>query len=111
MNDEILREKARQAIRSGKLPTRKPARRLGGLGRGGVCAVCGERLTPTQMEIEIEFNRHGSTPGLDTHQLHPRCFAAWEFEIHSRLDQGSISSRDPRDPYHLPPGAAAVEAD
>ena len=33
MNDECtLREKARQAISGGKLPTRKPDRTLGGLG-------------------------------------------------------------------------------
>jgi hypothetical protein len=30
------------------------------------------------IEIEIEFNRHGATPGLDRYHLHVRCFAAWE---------------------------------
>ena len=85
MNDECtLREKARQAISGGRLPTRKPDRTLGGLGSGSTCAVCGGLLTLTQMELEIEFNRHGS-PGLDTYHLHPRCFAAWELESHNML--------------------------
>ena len=50
----------------------------GGLGRGGPCALCGQLLTPTGMEIEIEFGRKGTTSRLDTYVLHPRCFAAWE---------------------------------
>jgi hypothetical protein len=32
------------------------------------------------LELEIEFNRHGVTPGLDRYHLHVRCYAAWEFE-------------------------------
>jgi len=39
---------------------------LGGLGRGGACALCGEPLTPTGMEIEIEFGRQGTTRWLET---------------------------------------------
>ena len=85
MGDEcILRETALEAIIGGTLPTRKPDRTLGGLGSGKTCAVCGDLLTPTQMALEIEFNRHGS-PGLDTYHLHPRCFAAWELESHNML--------------------------
>jgi hypothetical protein len=37
-------------------------------------------VTPDQAEIEIEFNRHGPTPGLDRYHLHARCFTAWESE-------------------------------
>jgi hypothetical protein len=65
VNDEnILREKAREAIASGKLPMRKAHRALGGLGTGRTCALCGGLLTPTQMEIEIELNPQGSAHGL-----------------------------------------------
>lgn len=79
MNDDCaLHAKAREALQSGKLPTRKPDRTLGGLGRGGACALCGTLLTPTGMEIEVEFARKGTTSRLDTYLLHPRCFAAWE---------------------------------
>ena len=81
MPDELLlREKAREAIGSGALPTSKPDRMFGGPGSNVACAVCGEPVTNDQMEFEIEFNRHGTTPSLDRYYLHPRCFAAWEFE-------------------------------
>jgi len=81
MPDEpLLREKAREAIRSGKLPLRKPARILGGLGTGESCGVCGLMLTPTDMEIEAEFGRRDGPGRLDGFHAHPRCYAAWEFE-------------------------------
>jgi len=88
MHDEpIFREKAREAIRSGKLPTSKPHRTYGGTGSGVDCPVCGEPVNRDQMELEIEFARHGSTPavastapGFDRYHLHLRCFAAWELE-------------------------------
>jgi hypothetical protein len=82
-----LRDKARETIRSGRLPLRKPARILGGLGSGRPCALCGTLLLPTQMEFEIEFNRSGSMQELDKYHLHPRCFGAWEFEIQSLSTQ------------------------
>ncbi|SRR6266404_1853205 len=108
MKDECtLREKAREAIGKGKLPTRKPDRILGGLGSEEICAVCGELLMPTRMEFEIEFNRHRPTPGLDTYHLHPPCFAAWEFESHNLLARRAISSSDQRDQHPLPPMASA----
>jgi hypothetical protein len=60
--------------------TTKPDRTLGGLGSGVACLVCGEQIKQNQMELEIEFNRDGVSPGLDRYHLHPRCFAAWELE-------------------------------
>ena len=84
-----LRDSAREAIKSGRLPSGKPARTLGGLGSGRSCALCSTLLLPTQMEIEIEFNRNGSMQELDKYHLHPRCFAALEFEIQSLSAQGS----------------------
>ena len=44
------------------------------------CPVCGETVKRDQMELEIELRHDGATPGLDRYRLHPRCFAAWEFE-------------------------------
>jgi hypothetical protein len=81
MPDELLlREQARYAVRTGTLPTRKPDRTFGGPGSNVACAVCREPIPQNQMEFEIEFNRHGTAPGLDRYYLHPRCYAAWEFE-------------------------------
>ena len=84
-----LRDRAQETIRSGRLPSRKPARILGGLGSGRPCALCGTLLLPSHMEFEIEFNRSGSVQGLDKYHLHPRCFAAWEFEIRTLFAQGA----------------------
>jgi len=76
----IFREKAREAIRSGKLPSRRPDRTWGGTGAGAPCPVCGEIVTKDQLEIEVEFDRDGSNPGVGDFHIHVRCFAAWELE-------------------------------
>ena len=81
MPDEpVLQEQAREAIRCGKLPSRRSDRMFGGPGLGQPCAVCGKPLPREEMAIELEFNRHGATPGLDTYHFHHRCYAAWELE-------------------------------
>jgi hypothetical protein len=79
-DEPFLREKARDAIRTGKLPVRSPDRTLGGSGCGEVCAMCGETLRRDQMELEAEFKLDDEVLGLDKYHLHPRCFTAWEFE-------------------------------
>ena len=89
MPDEpILREKAREVIRSGKLPSRQPDRTSGGPGVGAPCTVCGAFITKDQLEFEIEFARDGDNPGLDKFHLHIRCFAAWELERTKGGDSG-----------------------
>lgn len=79
MDDHILRERAREAIESGKLPARSPDRIMGGPGCGDACALCGETVWRNRMELEPEF-RDGEAPELHTYHLHPRCFMAWECE-------------------------------
>ena len=81
MPDEpILREKARDAIRSGRLPARRSDRMWGGPGMSASCSVCGEPVRRDQMEFELQFERDDAGPSLDSHHFHVRCFAAWEFE-------------------------------
>jgi|GEM_PF-4844972 len=66
MPDEaMLRAKAREAVRTGKLPSRRPDRTWGGPGVGVVCIVCGEAVTKDQLEIQVEFSHDGSSPGLE----------------------------------------------
>ena len=78
MPDEIvLRAKAREAIRTGKLPSKRPDRTWGGPGVNAPCTVCGEPVTKDQLEFEVQFAHDG---GLDKFHVHVRCFAAWEFE-------------------------------
>lgn len=79
-DERTLREKARAAVRNGKLPNRTPDRTWGGPGVGALCAVCGLRVTKDETAFEIQFARNGGEPGLDKFHLHIRCFAAWEFE-------------------------------
>jgi hypothetical protein len=81
MPDEAdLREKARDAVAQGKLPSRAPDRMWGGDGVGAPCSVCGLPVRKDQKEFEIQFEHDGDNPGLDKFHVHIRCFAAWEFE-------------------------------
>ncbi len=81
MNDEsTLRQKARAAIQSGKLPGRRPERMWGGKGSGAECAICGHPVKPDEVEFELQFPTNGAGPGLGAWRAHVRCFAAWEFE-------------------------------
>jgi hypothetical protein len=87
MPDELkLRYQARDVIRSSRLPLRKPDRMFGGPGSGALCPVCGELATKKELELEIEFNRHSV---VDRFHLHPRCYAAWEFERTKVTDPAS----------------------
>src|SRR5688572_8212657 len=66
MSDElILRQKARDAVRNGKLPARRPDRTWGGPGVGAPCTICDKPVTRAEMEFEIQFEHDGAMPGLD----------------------------------------------
>lgn len=79
MSDDMhLREKIREAIRNGRLPTRRPDRIWGGPSAGGVCALCREPLLQGELELEIEFARDDSSA--HSHQVHLRCFNVLESE-------------------------------
>jgi hypothetical protein len=80
LDEPIVREKAREAIRAGELPTRLPDRTWGGPGIGEPCTICGERIKRDQLEFEIQFAHDGARPELERFHVHVRCFAAWEFE-------------------------------
>jgi hypothetical protein len=110
-NESHLREKAREAIRNGKLPTMEARRTWGGPGSGTVCSVCGEPVSQGQMELEIEYRRDGRTSDPDHYFFHVRCFAAWECESRNHLAQGTISSNGPRDRASLPPRPVAAPLD
>lgn len=81
MSDEsILRERAREVIRTGKLPSRRPDRMWGGPGADADCAVCGTTVPRGQVEFEIEFFENGDESKVDKYHVHVRCFAVWELE-------------------------------
>ena len=80
MSDEnALRQKAREAIQAGKLPNRRPERMWGGPGNGADCAICGESLSRDEVGFDLQYDQDGEHPGVN-HQVHVRCFAAWERE-------------------------------
>jgi hypothetical protein len=75
-----LREKARQGIQSGKLPTRRPSDTWGGFSSGALCPVCDLRLSPGDVEIEIQVRPEGAANG-EAYMMHVACYAAWEAEL------------------------------
>ena len=79
-DESLLREKARAAIRTRKLPACRPDRTWGGAGVGAPCSVCELSVTRDELEFEIQFAHDGAVPGLDKVHLHVRCFAVWELE-------------------------------
>ena len=104
----MLRQKVREALETGRLPDRSPARTWGGPGCGATCAICGERIDSDEVEFELEFSTggepcpgaaqgnglNGAHPGnghtsdnghgrhhpgaKDTLHVHLRCHAAWD---------------------------------
>lgn len=86
MSDDIyLREKAREALRLGRLPNRPPDHIWGGPSTGGHCAVCREAMQRGAIELEIEFvgdDRRGRA----SHPVHVRCFTALESERQAARD-------------------------
>ncbi len=78
--ETILRQQARTAIQSGKMPAQRPDRTWGGPGVGAACAICERPVGRDELEFEVQFAHDGDSPGLDKFHLHLRCFAAWEFE-------------------------------
>jgi len=92
-DEAILREKARQVLRAGTLPNRRPDRTWGGSGVGAVCTICATPVKPDELEFEIEFARNGDPPHWDSYHLHARCFEAWQLERNSASLSQAISSR------------------
>jgi hypothetical protein len=64
MDEDILRDKARAVVQSGKLPRCRPDRTWGGPGVGAECAVCGLPVAQDELELEIQFAHDGDNPGL-----------------------------------------------
>jgi hypothetical protein len=80
MDERMLREKARAALASGRLPNRRQDRTWGGPGVGAPCEVCSLPVRVDEMEFEIEFAHDPDDPGLDKYHVHVSCFVAWELE-------------------------------
>ena len=81
MDDQQLRAKAREVLKAGKIPSRRPDRTSLGPDVNVLCAICDlPGHAPANAVSEIQFARDGGNSGLDVFHVHIRCFAAWEFE-------------------------------
>jgi hypothetical protein len=81
-DESALRVKARAVLQNGKLPARRPDHKWSDRGDGAPCTICELPVTTDELEYEIHFARDGNSieAGLDKFNVHPRCFAIWEFE-------------------------------
>ena len=95
MDENNLREKARAAVRGGRLPNRGPERMWGGPGTGANCAICDRPVRREEVGYELQFTRDGESSGPANCHVHVLCFAAWELEPpDSALAPASPSSAD-----------------
>ena len=76
-----LRDKAARLIEAGKLPSDGAHLKLwGGQGNGDICIVCGQPITPEQVQYEVEDRRGERT----SFYFHMVCHAAWQLECGAR---------------------------
>jgi hypothetical protein len=81
MKQSTLRELAREALRAGKLPNRRPDWLWGGPAHGVDCSVCGQPVSPGETAFEAEFGDPRQPAATRTaYSFHVRCFATWELE-------------------------------
>lgn len=78
MHTETIRELIRRAIVEDRLPRSAGKPRIfGSSGDGSVCACCGERIKPAEIQYDIDC-RLGET--MHTLSMHLACFQIWEAE-------------------------------
>jgi len=78
--EEYLRDLARQAIATERIPRHKPDRVWAGPGIGAACTICAQPVPETEMEFEARWSRVGGQPFPDLFHFHLRCFAVCELE-------------------------------
>jgi hypothetical protein len=87
-DDNVLRERVRDAIQAGNLPNRAPDRLWGGPGTGARCAVCGE----STIEGEVEFV-YDNLVDRKSYYAHPRCLHVFETEVQKLAGATALDAR------------------
>ena len=107
MNGEnILRAKARELIRAGRLPDHRPDRVWGGAGFAGCpCLLCGVPVKDNEMAVELEFARNAGGDSANPH-LHARCFLTVELELLEREAAMQSLGDNAAEPTAVRPGGA-----
>jgi hypothetical protein len=82
METESLRDRIRDAIRSGLLPCHRPWQTWAGPGTGRLCSACMLEIAADQVEYEVEVDHSESI------FVHIACYQSWMEECHARLAEG-----------------------
>ena len=78
MSNEALRLQAREAIRNGTIPRRRPKQMWRRSGTPDHCAICNGSVR--ELGLDLEFCRED---GGGRFPVHIDCFGAWESECQS----------------------------
>ena len=73
MDDALVRERVREMLATGRLPSTDPVKLWAGPSMAKPCSCCGEIIS-TATESELDFS------GTLTILFHPRCYAIWNEE-------------------------------
>jgi hypothetical protein len=82
METESVRDRIRDAIRSGMLPCHRSWQTWAGPGTGRLCSACMLEIAADQVEYEVEVNHSESI------FVHIVCYQSWVEECHARLAEG-----------------------
>lgn len=79
LDDAQVRQRVRELLASGRLPTDDPLKLWAGPSMAKPCSCCAE-LINTATEYELDFS------GTLTILFHPRCYAIWNEERKRMID-------------------------
>ena len=97
MDPQTLRRiMAKEAIESGRLPTRPPDRKSDSPPDGASCTVCMLPISPQSHGYELVFAQAGGSPA--THFLHIPCFVAWESQFRDPVSASQTGPHDEKTP-------------
>ena len=103
LDEDELRNRAREAVQAGRLPNRAPSLIWGGTGFWTNCAICGNPVNSDEVGYELQFAEGEGLPGGTEYHVHVRCFTAWEQErrtgsardpLPAASDDGTLSCRE-----------------
>ena len=80
MDEAVLCQRARNAIRGGGFRRALPIARGEDPASGRPCAVCDLPVPRDGMQFEIQFAIHENTPDFSVYHVYTGCYAAWELE-------------------------------